>query len=126
MNPGSQEHSIWQRCQLYGIWFACFLISIFIFETRVSLLLTGLELIYVNSEFTELASTTQVLDYWHRPSSLVCFSLCILGTAFRVFPCQAKSSTIKLYPWFTYILRLGLISYADWPLACDPPEQLEL
>lgn len=49
------------------------------------------------------------------------FSLCVLGTAFRVLPCQARCSAIKLYPWFTYILRLGLISCADWPLACDPP-----
>lgn len=51
---------------------------------------------------------------------LPCFSLCILGTESRVFPCHTKCSTIKLYPWFTYILRLGLISCAGWPLACDP------
>lgn len=54
-------------------------------------------------------------------AKLSCFSLCILGTESRVFPCQAKCSTIKLYPWFTYILRLGLISCASWSLACDPP-----
>lgn len=98
----------------------CFLISIFIFETRVSLLLTGLELIYMNSRVHRAClylSSAGLL----AQAKLPCFSLCILGTESRVFPCQAKCSTIKLYPWFTYILRLGLISCAGWSLACDPP-----
>lgn len=53
--------------------------------------------------------------YLSNAGSLVCFSLCILGTESVVFPWQAKCSTIKLYPWYLPLnYNTGTLVFWDW------------